>query len=103
MRNPQNSRNTAAAFASAVVAAAPHTHVAAQCDQWQPLEVGTNQVVNALGVYNGDLIASGQFTQIGGRSAAGIARWNESSGGWQSLGAGLSGVNGPGMGAALAV
>ena len=43
----------------------------------------------ALAVYNGDLIAGGDFTSAGGASAAHIARWNGSS--WQAVGSGIGG------------
>lgn len=59
---------------------------------WQPLGTGmdgpafvTN--VNALAVYNGELVAGGTFTSAGGSPAANIARWNGAT--WAPLGAGL--------------
>lgn len=38
--------------------------------------VGTDTCVNALKVFNGDLIVGGEFTTAGGVSANYIAKWN---------------------------
>ncbi len=46
-----------------------------------------NGTVSALIEFQGDLIAGGAFSQIGGVSAARVARWNGVS--WQAMGAGL--------------
>jgi hypothetical protein len=46
-----------------------------------------NSFVMALTVYNGVLIAGGDFTTAGGASAQHIASWNGS--GWAPLGDGL--------------
>jgi hypothetical protein len=54
---------------------------------WQPLGTGMNSTVYALTVYDGELIAGGQFTNAGGVSANRIARWNGST--WQPLGTGI--------------
>ncbi len=47
--------------------------------QWQPLGTGTGGTdyayVNALTVYNGELIARGYFASAGGQVSAFIARW----------------------------
>jgi peptidoglycan hydrolase-like amidase len=43
----------------------------------------------ALTVYNGELIAGGEFTYAGGVTCNGIARWNGSQ--WQPLGTGMNG------------
>jgi hypothetical protein len=43
--------------------------------------------VEALTVYDGDLIAAGSFTTAGGQSAKNIARWNGSE--WEPLGSGF--------------
>jgi hypothetical protein len=48
--------------------------------------------VQALTVYNGELIAGGSFTSLGGVSVEDVARWNGSS--WLALGEGMSGHNG---------
>jgi hypothetical protein len=45
-------------------------------------------VVNALTVYNGELIAGGRFVKAGGADANMIARWDGSN--WQPLGGGMS-------------
>ena len=42
--------------------------------QWEPLGSGTSSNVNALTVYNGELIAGGNFTTAGGMEANYIAR-----------------------------
>ena len=47
-----------------------------------------NGTVFALAIYNGDLVAGGNFTQAGGVAANYIARWNGSS--WAPLGSGLT-------------
>jgi hypothetical protein len=49
--------------------------------QWEPLGIGLDNYVFALAVYNGDLIAAGNF-------AGKIARWDGSA--WQPLGAGFN-------------
>jgi hypothetical protein len=55
---------------------------------WHPLP-GLNNLVTELVVYDGDLIAGGFFTRVGGVSASGIARWDGSS--WSPIGEGLQG------------
>jgi hypothetical protein len=59
---------------------------------WQPLGSGLgfdfgSDTVYATAVYNGELIACGDFTVAGGASASRVARWNGST--WQPLGAGV--------------
>ena len=44
--------------------------------------------VSALTVYNGELIAGGDFTTAGGTRASYIARWNGAT--WQPLGSGMN-------------
>ncbi|MBL8880631.1 MAG: immunoglobulin domain-containing protein [Phycisphaerales bacterium] len=61
---------------------------------WTPLGAGMNRQASetpiwALAVYNGDLIAGGEFQQAGDRECLRIARWNGID--WQPLGPGLSG------------
>jgi len=51
---------------------------------------GTDDAVQALTVYNGDLIAGGTFNLAGGVAASSIARWDGSS--WHALGTGLNGA-----------
>ncbi len=46
-----------------------------------------NAGVRALAVYNGELIAAGDFTMAGGVACNYIARWNGSS--WQALFSGV--------------
>jgi len=59
---------------------------------WQPLGSGMGgsyPYVQALSVYNGDLIAGGGFTTAGGVPCNRIARWNGST--WHPLGSGMNG------------
>ena len=48
----------------------------------------TGHVVNALTVYNGQLIVAGVFDKAGGKNALRIAAWNGT--GWNPLGAGIN-------------
>jgi hypothetical protein len=63
---------------------------------WQALGTGVNALgtvgdaVMAVTVYNGDVIAGGQFTTAGGQSANRIARWDGSA--WQAMGTGMDDV-----------
>ena len=51
---------------------------------------GTDGLINDFESYNGDLYAGGEFTQIGGVDAPGVAR--RVQGEWQAVGAGAGGV-----------
>ena len=53
---------------------------------WSGLSYGMNHWVHALTVYNGELIAGGEFTSAGGVPANYIAKWNGYS--WSALGTG---------------
>jgi hypothetical protein len=55
---------------------------------WQPLGSGTSYSVDALTVYNGELIVGGFFRTAGGETCNNIARWNGST--WQPLGSGTN-------------
>lgn len=61
--------------------------------RWQPIGGTENpggylaKWVSALTVYNGDLIAGGDFVTVGGRTVNRIARWDGSL--WQPLGSGM--------------
>jgi hypothetical protein len=58
---------------------------------WAPLDgglTGGNGNVNALAVYNGDLIAAGTFDTADGSPVGHIARWDGTA--WQPLGAGTN-------------
>lgn len=57
---------------------------------WLPLGSGMNSQVTALTVYNGELIAGGDFTMAGGVPVNSIAKWNGTS--WSPLGSGIIGV-----------
>ena len=79
-------------------------HVDANCiarwdgNSWRPLGSGMSglswlggwPVVNALTVYNGELIAGGRFVKAGGVDANMIARWDGNN--WQPLGSGMRGA-----------
>ena len=54
---------------------------------WDAIAPGLDGTITALTVFDGDLIASGAFTTIGGVSANHIARWDGSA--WHALGTGL--------------
>ncbi len=68
---------------------------------WQPLGAGVGDdpewddpAVFALAVYNGELIAGGQFATAGSVYASRIARWNGSD--WEPMASGMSGFDGRG-------
>lgn len=63
---------------------------------WSPLGAGISHsspvfpgAARALTVYNGDLIAGGDFTHAGGQPCSNIARWDGVD--WQPLGSGVGG------------
>jgi hypothetical protein len=65
---------------------------------WAPLGGGVSQPgspsygwVDALAVWNGELIVGGAFARAGGVNANGIARWNGTT--WAPLGGGNTGVS----------
>ncbi|MCC6677777.1 MAG: hypothetical protein IT436_11580 [Phycisphaerales bacterium] len=83
-------RRSARVIAGVVVLAAAASPARAQCDpQRIPVDVRFDQQPVALSVHNGELVAGGSFTRIGGASFARIARWDGSA--WAKYGAGLSG------------
>jgi hypothetical protein len=57
---------------------------------WSQLGSGTNGPVMALTVYDGRLVAAGDFTTAGGVSANRIAAWD--GGSWSQLGPGINGT-----------
>ena len=57
---------------------------------WHGLGTGFDEAVNALTVFQGSLVAAGQFNYADGLIAPHIARWNGT--GWTGLGAGLGDV-----------
>jgi hypothetical protein len=64
---------------------------------WSPLSInvgGSGQylTVDALAVYNSELLVGGSFTVAGGLSAKNIARWNGNS--WSPLGVGVGNLRG---------
>jgi trimeric autotransporter adhesin len=63
----------------------------AQVYDWVSLPQSPNWWVNDLCVYNGSLIAVGNFTSIGGVNMNRVAAWNGSS--WSPLGKGIRGNN----------
>ncbi len=64
----------------------------AQCTYTWPASTfagGSNEAVTALAVLgNGDVVAGGRFTSIGGNASNRIARWNGSA--WSALGSGMN-------------
>ena len=56
---------------------------------WLPLGSGTGGQVRALTVYDGQLVAGGNFDSAGGAPAGNIAAWDGSS--WSPLGSGTDG------------
>ena len=57
---------------------------------WSALGTGTNNVVYATAIFNGELIVGGNFTIAGGAAANYIAKWNGTS--WAPLGSGMDGA-----------
>lgn len=55
---------------------------------WTSIPGSPGTKINALAVFNGELIAGGYFSHVGGATAGSIARWNGSN--WQTLRTGLS-------------
>jgi len=55
---------------------------------WNAISTGTNGVINAAIVFNGELVAAGSFTTAGGSSRSNIARWNGTT--WNALGSGTN-------------
>lgn len=60
----------------------------AYSQNWSGLSYGMDHWVHALTVYNGELIAGGEFTHAGGVPANYIAKWNGYS--WSPLGSGTN-------------
>jgi hypothetical protein len=64
----------------------------AQCNTWKDLGGGiTGTQVNALVVYNNELVAAGNFTMAGTTAVSHIAHWNGSS--WQPFRSGIFGTS----------
>lgn len=57
-----------------------------------PAVLGSDTNVRALAIYNGELIAGGNFTLAGGQPVSNVARWDGAS--WQPLGTGIAGATG---------
>jgi len=57
---------------------------------WHALGSGTDDIVCALTVYHGELIAGGLFTTAGGVACNRVARWDGST--WRPLGTGINGL-----------
>ena len=64
--------------------------VEAHAGSWYSLGAGTDNTVRVLAVYNGELVAGGQFKTAGGIVNNGIARWDGTS--WLPIGGGIDGV-----------
>lgn len=56
---------------------------------WSPINTGMNGPVHALTIFNGNIVAGGEFTNAGGQSVNNIALWNGTA--WQPLGLGVNG------------
>ena len=56
---------------------------------WSPINTGMNGPVHALTIFNGNIVAGGEFTNAGGHSVNHIALWNGTA--WQALGLGVNG------------
>ncbi|MCD6116738.1 hypothetical protein J7K93_06975 [bacterium] len=55
---------------------------------WSDVGSGTNDYIYSLSIYNGNLVAGGQFSQVGsGKSIKFLAEWDGSS--WSALGSGI--------------
>jgi hypothetical protein len=59
-----------------------------QAQNFAPLSLGMNNTVQAVTVWNGYLIAGGEFTTAGGSPVNRIAKWNGNS--WTPLGSGMN-------------
>lgn len=59
---------------------------------WQPLGAGTNDIVNALTVYNNQLVAGGNFTQVDGQPMNYAAMWDGAT--WTHMDNGVN-IDGP--------
>ncbi len=90
----QNSLIVAGSFASAGGAGGvPASNIAAwNGSQWSALGGGTDDFVQALAVYRGELIVGGQFAQVAGVTRRGLAVWNGSQ--WSSFPGGDAGFLG---------
>ena len=56
---------------------------------WSPINTGMNGPVHALTIFNGNIVAGGEFTNAGGHDVNNIALWNGTA--WQVLGLGVNG------------
>src|SRR5690349_10531346 len=82
---------TAICLAGVTLTATAVPPVQAQCTfEWKPSYSvpGMNGYIYAMAVYNGNLIAGGDFTTAGGISAIRIAQWDGNS--WSALGSGMN-------------
>lgn len=61
--------------------------------QWVQMGTGANNTINAVAVApNGDVVAVGNFTSIGGVAANRVARWVRATQTWTALDTGLNGT-----------
>lgn len=65
---------------------------------WMNLGAGFNASVQALSIHNGELYAGGIFTHTGGVPAKYVARWDALAWAWVTIGDGLDGGSGSGVG-----
>jgi hypothetical protein len=69
---------------------APIANVAAWKDKaWQTLGAGVDGEVQAMTLYDGQLVIGGVFTHSGADEVARVAAWNEKTKTWSPLGGGL--------------
>lgn len=60
--------------------------------QWKPYSTGADGIINAVAVApNGDVIVTGNFSNIGGVACSKIARWVRATSTWTAMGVGLTG------------
>jgi PKD repeat protein len=57
---------------------------------WTPLGTGVNSYVRAIGKYNGNIIAGGDFNTAGAVTANKIAKWNPGTSTWSAMGTGMN-------------
>ena len=91
----RTSTRLAAALFPTLIALALAAPAPAQCEpHWLPgfsAPGATGSVFAALATPEGDVIVGGQFAAVGATPAAGIAKWDHTTGAWSALGGGLNG------------
>jgi trimeric autotransporter adhesin len=77
-------------FAGGVAAGVPDGVLHWDGSDWSRLGDAFDGPVDALAVFEGDLVAGGAFTRAGAVHLGGLARWRE--GRWQAVGSGMNGA-----------